>query len=392
MTDDLRYDELVFATTHNSYSPGRGPIVQQLDEGVRGLELDVNRSSAGLYELGHSGPGNAVDHGGANPDSNDLADWLDVIARWSADHTRHAPITIVLDAKQALTDGASFALGNPAAMNAALRAAFGSRLLTPVELGARGWPRLRELRGRVLAVLSGKREGRAEYLRDGGLRPVVAKNGAGAVVEVHASATGSLWYWTGRYDDGRVTWARHGRCDGAEGSPSVALDDDGAVVVATGRQTRRGRLDEGSLEIDWERDPARADETTVALEATSGGRAVRVASILQDGLVETLVYDTDAVTAERIRYEQVMFVEGQRTAAGADHPPEIPLEERHFLAVKAGSREHVEWIRRQRREGQLVRLWEFHGDDGGLLVNFPATDAPRSTRYRDYLEGRPVAR
>jgi len=39
-----------------------------------------------------------------------------------------------------------------------------------------------------------------------------------------------------------------------------------------------------------------------------------------------------------------------------------------------------------------VRLWEFHDDDGGLLVNFPATDEPRSTRYRDYLEGRPVAR
>jgi hypothetical protein len=187
------YADSVFAATHNSYSPGRGTLTAQLDDGVRFLELDINLDD-GRYLIGHGVPGHEVARGNGNPNELELAEWLAVIAAWSDGRPGHAPITIALDLKPDLTEPDNFAGGNLAALNHALRTAFGERLLSARELGAADWPALEELHGHVVWVLSGDGATRRGYRLDGGRDPAVALNGSGAVVEVHASRAGDLWY------------------------------------------------------------------------------------------------------------------------------------------------------------------------------------------------------
>src|SRR3954468_24673951 len=113
-----RYNHVVVAATHNSYggkaSGDLGSIAHQLDLGVRFVELDVhdNDFTRFGYRIGHESPGDEVVHGGGNPAGDRLADWLQAIARWSGNHAGHAPIAVVLDLKDPLTDNRSFAAGN----------------------------------------------------------------------------------------------------------------------------------------------------------------------------------------------------------------------------------------------------------------------------------------
>lgn len=105
----MRYDEARFRATHNSYSGNihgrRGSIVQQLDAGVRCLELDFHDAGyprVGDYRLGHGlGPGSDVSHAGGNPAKGvlGLRQWLALLTRWSAleKNADHAPITLILD-------------------------------------------------------------------------------------------------------------------------------------------------------------------------------------------------------------------------------------------------------------------------------------------------------
>ena len=59
-----RYDLTRFRTTHNSYSGGaRGSLPQQLDRGIRCLELDFHDNGyqeVGDYRVGHLKPGSEV--------------------------------------------------------------------------------------------------------------------------------------------------------------------------------------------------------------------------------------------------------------------------------------------------------------------------------------------
>lgn len=122
--------------THNSYSGDfggkRGSITEQLDAGVRFLELDlhtVNFGAVGDYEIGHGTPGDQVWHQGGNPATNRFRDWLAVIASWSRRHERHAPITVLLDIKTGWGKLPNAAAGNHGALNRELRSAFGGTLL-----------------------------------------------------------------------------------------------------------------------------------------------------------------------------------------------------------------------------------------------------------------------
>src|ERR1700712_2672723 len=72
--DDLPFASAVFRATHNSYSGNiggaRGSIGQQLDGGVRYVELDVwsgSYAGTGDYQIGHGSAGDQVDHTGGNP-------------------------------------------------------------------------------------------------------------------------------------------------------------------------------------------------------------------------------------------------------------------------------------------------------------------------------------
>jgi hypothetical protein len=135
--DDLPFASAIFRATHNSYSGNvggtRGSITGQLDSGVRSIEFDIHDDAYTTnhdYSIGHSAPGDQVDHTG-NPASNLLRDWLQTVSAWSAAHPTAAPILVMVDIKDDLTDNTSFAAGNLAALNKEFSDVFGSRLVAP---------------------------------------------------------------------------------------------------------------------------------------------------------------------------------------------------------------------------------------------------------------------
>lgn len=424
------YAEVVFRSTHNSYSGGpRGSLVEQLDDGVRFLELDVHDdsfSSTGDYRVGHGAPGDQVMTGGGNPSTARLGAWLRVIADWSASHPTAAPLTLGLDLKDDLTDNRSFAEGNLAHLNYAVRSAFGDRLFTPSALGSAAWPPVDALRGRVLVVLSGHARSRLRYVQDVGQRPAVAVNAGGQVVEVHDSGSGTLWYWTGRREtDDRITWVRHGRYDTGQ-DPAVALTDDGWIVEVHQSESRAalfyhvGRLTP-QLDIEWgpssmyddgvaptvrfdSGDPrapreihlsgstglawewrGRLDTAARAVSWSGNARtsappfdetAERGITVLTraggDAPSDTLRYDSASRSGARIRYEPLMFVEYQ--------PGNDADLERRFFAASNGSNT---FARRWLDAGEAVRLWGFDegASTGSVIPTFPATDEPFAPWY-----------
>ena len=228
--EDVSLHDSIFQSTHNSYSgEEKGSIIAQLNNGVRGLELDIHDNDFqnwGDYLIGHGSHGSEVDHHGDNPDTILLRDWLEIIDNWSTQHPDHAPITITLDLKDNLTDNYSHATGSFSALNELLEDIFSEKLV-PVSSSL---PSLGTLRGKIIIVLSGDETSRKLYKRDKGHHPAIAINASGQVIEVHDSGSGHLWYWTGQLQsDGKIEWYRHGRYD--TGSlPAIALNNDGFFV------------------------------------------------------------------------------------------------------------------------------------------------------------------
>ncbi|MFI5911899.1 hypothetical protein [Dactylosporangium sp. NPDC051541] len=437
--DSLPFASAIFKATHNSYSGNvdgsKGSITAQLDSGVRFIEFDIHDNgyaTNGDYSIGHNSPGDAVDHTG-NPASNRLRDWLQVINTWSAAHPAHAPLVVMLDLKDNLTDNPSFAEGNLTALNQELSDAFGPRLLPAKEVpGALGT--IGSLRGRVLTLLSGDAGTRTEYRRDVGADPAVAINARGQVVEVHDNGGGSLWYWTGTYgSDGRITWRRHGRYDSGT-TPAVALNDNGQLVEvhksqnnsglwyrvgqldATGeitwsasrqydngvqptvrftaagtlREVHRsqsssqnwawaGTLDASALTVAWSGNAKTADALPDKATAASGSSRVTVRTGT-DGAApaQTLLYSTPAVTTDRVRYVQTAFDEYQAGDAA------VLQEGAQFYAATATN---SSFITAARQSGHSVRGWDFDSASNATspLANYPATNHPSDAWYTNLL-------
>ncbi|MGW5720278.1 hypothetical protein ACWEVP_29205 [Amycolatopsis sp. NPDC003865] len=430
----------VFRATHNSYSGdvdgAKNSIAYQLDHGVRFIEYDIHDNGYATnhdYGVGHDSPGNAVDHSGGNPASNNLRDWLSVVNTWSAAHPSAAPIVVMLDLKDDLTDNANFAAGNLTAVNQELESVFGSRLLRAQDYPA-GSPTVDALRGRVLPLLSGDGGSRGEYKRDVGYHPAVALNGRGQIVEVHDSGGGALWYWTGTYGaDGRVTWLRHGKYDSGQ-TPAVALNDDGDLVEVHQSQSATtlwyhvGKLgsdgeitwqashqyDNGvqptvaftdathlreihqsqsssqnwtwtgtlaAATVTWTGNAKTSDARYAKDTATNGTRRVKVWTGA-DGPTpsNTLRADTVSVTGERIRYRQVAFDEFQQGDSA-----EL---QQGALFYGAPATESA-FITSARQSGKLVRGWDFDsaGDATTPLANYPATNHPYDAWYQTLLTG-----
>jgi hypothetical protein len=430
----------VFRATHNSYSGNvdgaKNSLAHQLDNGVRFLELDVHDNGYATshdYAVGHDSPGNLVDHSGGNPASNNLRDWLTVVNTWSAQHPAAAPIVVMLDLKDDLTDNPTYAAGNLTALNQELESVFGGRLLRAQDYPA-AQPDVDALRGRVLPLLSGDGGSRTEYKRDVGYHPAVALNGRGQVVEVHDSGAGVLWYWSGTYGaDGRVTWLRHGKYDSGQ-TPAVALDDDGDLVEvhqspgATTLWYRVGKLgadgeltwqashqyDNGVLPtvaftdaagtrlreihqsqsssqnwawtgvlsgttVSWTGNAKTSDARFAKATATSAGRTVSVWTGA-DGPTssQTLRADTDRVPGDRIRYRQVAFDEFQQGDSA-----ELQQGALFYGAPATQS----SFITSARRAGKLVRGWDFDsaGQATTPLASYPATNHPDDAWYRTLL-------
>ncbi|MBE1495209.1 hypothetical protein H4696_002309 [Amycolatopsis lexingtonensis] len=429
----------VFRATHNSYSGNvdgaKNSIAYQLDHGVRFIELDVHDNGYATthdYGVGHDSPGNLVDHSGGNPASNDLRDWLTVVNTWSAQHPAAAPIVVMLDLKDDLTDNPSFAAGNLTAVNQELESVFGGRLLRAPDYA--GQPTVDALRGRVLPLLSGDGTSRAEYKRDVGYHPAVALNGRGQIVEVHDSGAGALWYWTGTYGaDGRVTWLRHGKYDSGQ-TPAVALNDNGDLVEVHQSQSATtlwyhvGKLgadgeitwqashqyDNGvqptvaftdathlreihqsqsssqnwtwngalsATTVSWTGNAKTSDARFAKDTATSGARRVRVWTGA-DGPTpsNTLRADTASVAGDRIRYRQVAFDEFQKGDSA-----EL---QQGALFYGAPATESA-FITSARQSGKLVRGWDFDSASEATtpLANYPATNHPYDAWYQSLLTG-----
>jgi hypothetical protein len=439
---DLPFASAVFRATHNSYSGNvdgaKNSIVYQLDHGVRFLELDIHDNGYGTlhdYAVGHSGPGDLVDHAG-NPASNALRDWLGVVAEWSGAHPAHAPIVVMLDMKDDLTDNPSFAAGNLTALNQELAGAFGSGLLQAKDYPA-GLPSVDASRGKVLTLLSGDGGSRAEYRRDVGYHPAVALNSHGQIVEVHDSGAGTLWYWTGTYGaDGRVTWSRHGQYDTGQ-TPAVALNDNGWLVEVHQSQNEtslwsrvghlgadgeitwsaskkydsgvlptitftdpagtalreihrsqgnsqnwewRGVLDTGGSTVAWSGNAKTSDARYDKTVSVRGSSRVSVWTGA-DGATsaQTLRYSTGPVAADRIRYQQTAFDEYQDGDSAELQQGAL------FYAAPATS---TSFITSARQAGHIVRGWDF--DDAGRatnpLANYPATNHPWDGWYQSLLD------
>lgn len=164
------YDQFVYAATHNSYSgETRGSIAEQLDAGVRFIELDVwddRFEEDGDLHLGHDSIGHEVATGAGNPDGTRLGDWLALIDDWSRAHRGHAPLVVALDLKSDVrtreAGGADLE-----AIDAMLLQRFGDRILSPEAVDPL-WPSLESLRGRVLVMLSGHQPSRDVYRQRAG--------------------------------------------------------------------------------------------------------------------------------------------------------------------------------------------------------------------------------
>jgi hypothetical protein len=431
------FSSSVFRATHNSYSGNldgaKNSIPYQLDHGVRFIEFDIQDNDYATlhdYALGHSSAGDLVDHAG-NPASNSLHDWLATVANWSNANPTHAPLVVMLDLKDDLTDNPSFAAGNLTALNQELQSAFGSSLLQAKDYPA-GSPTADSLRGRVLTLLSGDAGTRTEYKRDVGYNPAVALNGHGQIVEVHDSGGGALWYWTGTYGaDGRVTWLRHGRFDSGQ-TPAVALNDSGWLVEVhqsqsdTGlwshvghlgadgeiawsaskkydsgvqptvaftdpagtavREIHRsqsgsqnwqwqGAVDTGASTVAWSGNAKTSDAGFAKATAARGTSRVSVSTGV-DGAspAQTLHYATDRVASARVQYPQVAFDEFQEGDSAELQQGAL------FYAAPATS---SSFISSARQAGHIVRGWDF--DSASLattpIENYAATNTPYAAWY-----------
>jgi hypothetical protein len=438
---DVPFASAVFKATHNSYSGNvdgaKGSLAYQLDHGVRFVEFDIHDNGYGTsrdYGVGHGSPGDLVDHAG-NPASNALRDWLGTVNTWSDAHPTHAPLVVMLDIKDDLTDNASFAAGNLGALNQELTDAFGANLVSAKDYPA-GLPSVDTLRGKVLTLLSGDGKSRGEYRRDVGYNPAVALNGKGQIVEVHDSGSGTLWYWTGTYGtDGRVKWLRHGQYDSGK-TPAIALNDNGWLVEVhqsqnestlwsrTGRlgadgeitwsaskkygngvlptvaftdpagtalrQINRsegdtqnwewlGTLNTGTSAVTWSGNAKTADARYDKALAVRGASRVSV-STGADGATpaQTLRYSTDRVSGDRVRYQATAFDEYQEGDSAELKQGAL------FYAAPASSKA---FITSSRQAGRIVRGWDFDstGNATNPLASYPATNHPYDAWYQSLL-------
>lgn len=192
LADGLKFNELRYVATHNSYQnesvpelqmwygivsritfgavPANGgefqlgPLSAQLDGGVRSLEMDVETMKTGKktsFVCLHSP---VLD---MTTNSYNFALALREIRLWSKAHPQHLPLTVIIEPKVAmlpLQNMDVFTLENANLLDALLKKALGSRLVTPGDV-LRGyesfaqmrenddWPTVQSLRGKVLVLL-----------------------------------------------------------------------------------------------------------------------------------------------------------------------------------------------------------------------------------------------
>ena len=149
----MLFNQCTFKSTHNSYVGGLvGSIARQLSSGVRCLELDIHPE--GEFPLGHLAPGDSVALGGENPPTLALSAWLHAITDWCTAAKHHAPVTVFLDLKQCIGVDQHLPWNEERfeRLNSLLLSTC-SHLVMRRDL--KDWPDVRDLRSRMLIVISG---------------------------------------------------------------------------------------------------------------------------------------------------------------------------------------------------------------------------------------------
>ena len=435
----LLFHQANFAGTHNSYTgDSKGSITEQLDAGIRVLELDIHidqLKDTGDYQIGHLWAGEGVALGNGNPNDVSLSLWLMQISTWSDNHVGHAPITIVLDAKDHIMGNLDPEDDSPFFLNTMLLDVFGSKLYTAEEYNNsdNGWPTVEELQDRIIVVLSGSEISRIRYNRDEGETPSISINDHGNVLHVHENGTGSIWYWFGNLqEDNTILWTNHGHF--ALGfNPSVDINNDGYFVVVyegfltgqiwyqSGQITSDGTVTQlqssteydmgvlpsirfldrntttlheihssaftgqnwewnGALntttgEISWTGNTETSQGRYTVDESFSSAGVVSTQSTVDGNSNNTLHYHSGLIN-ERIRVPQIVFIEFQ--FANNDNI----LDDAHFFA---GDATVASFISGWNAIGGVTRIWKFEPTIQAT-PNFAATDNPFSIEYQQWAE------
>lgn len=154
------------------------PLSEQLDLGLRKLELDVFYDPDGTRFPGRTGQSGSrfpvlhVQNLDDRSSCPDLLTCLGEVAAWSTAHPAHVPIFISFNAKDDVIDQPGFVVPLPfdedawLAMDAEIRAALGEQLIEPRSvIGKSGpvWPFVDDVRGRMLTILDEGGSKRAVY-------------------------------------------------------------------------------------------------------------------------------------------------------------------------------------------------------------------------------------
>ena len=170
-----RLNEIQFVGSHNSYKQAMSqtfrealeasnpdvaraidyehlPLDQQLDLGIRKIELDVfNEPGRDAFPVGHI---QVID---MNSSCAGLRECLVQIVLWSRNHPMHVPIWISFNLKDqkvpGLPDPAPFDGAAMDRLDSVLRDALGESLLQPGSMGPGNWPPVDAVRGRFLLIL-----------------------------------------------------------------------------------------------------------------------------------------------------------------------------------------------------------------------------------------------
>lgn len=158
--DNRSYQKSFYKTSHNSYQRDRS-IPYQLDNGARGLELDINDDDyedLNYLQIGHWFTNDLLNgnhYGDGNPDDDKFENWLKVIVKWSEENRNHTPITLFIELK-------SWHWKNlEGVIDSVIKNSIPSNILFPfIELGKyfpndfTPWPLKNRLKGKIIVVLT----------------------------------------------------------------------------------------------------------------------------------------------------------------------------------------------------------------------------------------------
>ncbi len=158
------------------------PLEEQLDLGLRKLEIDVFYDSAGGgFPVGH------VQQIDMNTHCSPLDACLRIIREWSNDNPHHVPIWLSFNAKdqaiEGLPDPDKFDGRAFDQMDVVLEGELADRLIRPRDVRGLNWPTIKDARGKFILILDEGGDKRNTYLENWMDRPMFT-----TVAEGHPAA------------------------------------------------------------------------------------------------------------------------------------------------------------------------------------------------------------